>query len=266
MEAATKPPRVVRFGPFEANFQARLLYTCGMRIKLQEKPFQVLQLLVERAGDLVGRLEVRERLWPDTHVRFDSSLNTAINTLRKALGDKAYCPRFIETRTGRGYRFIAKIETPGVEMLHVDRSGKAIASIAVLPFRSVSGDPEEENLSDTIAESILNRLSQLPQVGVVAWNTAIHYKTLQIDPQELGRNLNVHAILLGRVTQRADTLLVATELVDAQTGHRLWSEHYCGKHSGAAVQEEVSREISNKLSQWLTGLSGSRAFVSWLKD
>lgn len=203
MEGATRPLKVVRFGSFEVNFRTRLLYACGRRFNLQEKPFQVLQLLVERADDLVGRLELRERLWPDTHVRFDSSLNTAINTLRKALGDKADSPRFIETRTGRGYRFIAKIETPGVGMLPVDRSGET-ASIAVLPFRNVSGDPEVENLSDTIAESVLSRLSQLPQVGVVAWNTAIHYKTPQIDPQELGRNLNVHAILLGRVTQVAD--------------------------------------------------------------
>ncbi len=254
MEGATRTLRVVRFGPFEVNFRARLLHRCGRRINLQEKPFEVLQLLVERADDLVGRVDLRERLWPDTHVHFDSSLNTAINTLRKTLGDTANNPRFVETRAGRGYRFIARIETPGVEMLPVDPSGEAIASIAVLPFRNVSGDPEVENLSDTITESVLNRLSQLPQVVVVAWNTVIRYKTLQIDAQELGRDLNVHAVLLGRVTQSADTLMVGAELVSAQTGYRLWGEHYSRKLSGTAVQEEVSREISDKLSQWLTGV------------
>lgn len=253
MEGVTKPLWVVRFAAFEADFRARVLRKCGLEIKLQEKPFQILELLAERAGEVVTRRDLRERLWPDTYVGFERSLNTAINTLRKALGDSAKNPRFVETRAGRGYRFIARIETPGVETLGGTQLGEASASIAVLPFRNVSGGPEIEDLSDSITEGILNHLSQLPRVGVVAWNTVFRYKSLEVDAQALGRDLNVRAVLMGRLTQRGDTVLIGAELVSARTGCRLWGEHYHRKLSGTTEQQEISKEICDNLSQWLDG-------------
>jgi DNA-binding winged helix-turn-helix (wHTH) protein len=103
--------RILRFGAFEVNLAAGELRKNGSRIRLQEQPFQVLQLLLERQGNVVTREELRQRLWSaDTFVDFDHSLNTAINKIREALGDSASSPRYVETLARRGYRFLAPVE------------------------------------------------------------------------------------------------------------------------------------------------------------
>jgi len=104
--------RIVRFGVFELDLAAGELRKNGVKLRLQEQPFQVLVLLLERAGDVVSREELRQSLWPaDTFVDFDHSLNTAVNKLRETLGDSATSPRYIETLARRGYRFIAPVQT-----------------------------------------------------------------------------------------------------------------------------------------------------------
>ena len=101
---------ILAFGVYEANLRTGELRRGGLKVKLQEKPFQILSILLERRGDLVTRDELRERLWPsDTFVDFDHGLNTAVNKLREVLGDSASNPRFIETLPRRGYRFIGEI-------------------------------------------------------------------------------------------------------------------------------------------------------------
>jgi len=108
---ASPAGRVVRFGVFEVDLAAGELRKNGRRIRLQEQPFQMLALLLERPGDVVTREEVRQKLWPaDTFVDFDHSLNTAINKVREALGDSASSPRYVETLARRGYRFLAQVE------------------------------------------------------------------------------------------------------------------------------------------------------------
>ena len=104
---------VTRFGTFEVNFQSRELRKHGMRIRLEEKPFQILEMLLDRAGLVVTRSMLRERLWPDTYVGYEHGLNTAINKLRDLLGDSARSPRFVETLPRLGYRFIAPVVKPG---------------------------------------------------------------------------------------------------------------------------------------------------------
>jgi cholera toxin transcriptional activator len=124
---ASPAGRLVRFGMFEADLAARELRKSGRRIRLQEQPFQMLALLLERPGHIITREEVRQKLWPaDTFVDFDHSLNTAINKVREALGDSASSPRFVETVARRGYRFLGAVETaeapaaaiPGMETIH----------------------------------------------------------------------------------------------------------------------------------------------------
>src|SRR5438270_3664674 len=115
METGSNPPPGnglrYRFGTYEADIRTGELLRDGSRIKLQEQPFQVLVALLERSGDVVTREDLRQRLWPsDTFVDFDHSLNTAINKLREALRDSASNPRFIETKSRRGYRFIAPVQ------------------------------------------------------------------------------------------------------------------------------------------------------------
>ncbi len=103
--------RIVRFGAFEADLSAGELRKSGRRIRLQEQPFQILALLLERPGEVITREEVRQKLWAaDTFVDFDHSLNTAIKKVREALGDSASSPRFVETIARRGYRFLAPVE------------------------------------------------------------------------------------------------------------------------------------------------------------
>ena len=105
------PQIVYRFGVFEADVRAGELRKAGRRVRLQEQPLQVLLALLERAGEVVTREELRQRLWPaDTFVDFDHGLNTAINKVRDALGDGAASPLFLETVPKRGYRFIAPVQ------------------------------------------------------------------------------------------------------------------------------------------------------------
>ncbi len=100
----------LRFGVFEVDFRERELRKRGIRLHLQKKPFQVLELLLRKPGALVTRTELEKYLWPDLHVNFGHGLNTAINSLREALGDSSSAGRFIETRPGLGYRFTASVE------------------------------------------------------------------------------------------------------------------------------------------------------------
>jgi cholera toxin transcriptional activator len=105
-------PSLLRFGVFEVNLAAGELRKNGARVRLQEQPFQVLAALLQNAGQVVTRDELRGTIWPaDTFVDFDHSLNTAINKIRESLGDSASSPRFVETLARRGYRFVAPVET-----------------------------------------------------------------------------------------------------------------------------------------------------------
>src|SRR6202051_4791583 len=105
--------KVARFGVFEIDLSAGELRKSGVKLRLQEQPFQVLALLLERTGEVVTREELQQKLWPsDTFVDFDHSLNTAINKVREALGDSASSPRYVETLARRGYRFIAPLQDP----------------------------------------------------------------------------------------------------------------------------------------------------------
>ena len=105
--------KILRFAVFEVDLAAGELRKNGTRIRLQEQPFQILAYLLDRAGDVVTREELRQKLWPaDTFVDVDHSLNTAINKLREALGDSASSPRYVETLARRGYRFLAPVQSP----------------------------------------------------------------------------------------------------------------------------------------------------------
>ena len=113
MDSLTQQGHIFRFGVFEADVRAGELRKQGMKVKLQEQPFQILALLLEHPGQVVSREELRKRLWPDdTFVDFDHSLSTAINKIREALGDSAESPRFVETVPRRGYRLIAAPPPP----------------------------------------------------------------------------------------------------------------------------------------------------------
>jgi eukaryotic-like serine/threonine-protein kinase len=142
MALETRSSEILRFGTFEVDVRAGELRKQGVRVKLQEQPFHVLSVLLQHAGEVMTREELRNQNWPpDTFVDFDNSLNTAINKLREALGDSADNPRFIETLPRRGYRFIAPVTgvdgttrgtAASVSAAAPIRSRKIVATVAII--------------------------------------------------------------------------------------------------------------------------------------
>ncbi len=134
------------------------------------------------------------------------------------------------------------------------RSGKAIDSIAVLPFVNASGDPDTEYLSDGISEALINSLTELQQLRVVARTTAFRYKGREIDPQAAGRELNVRAVLTGRVRHTGGALNIQVDLVDATTGAQLWGTEYERQVSDVlSIKQTIAREVTEKLRLRLSG-------------
>jgi eukaryotic-like serine/threonine-protein kinase len=141
-------------------------------------------------------------------------------------------------------------QTGGLRPLRVSR---IIDSLAVLPFENTSGDPEHEYLSDGITGSLINILATVPKLRVMAQSTVFRYKGREIDPQTIGRELNVRAVLTGKMMQSGGSLRIGAELVDVATGSQLWGAQYDRKAVDIfAVQDEISSEISGKLRPQLT--------------
>ena len=126
--------------------------------------------------------------------------------------------------------------------------GEAIDSVAVLPFVNASADPETEYLSDGITETLIGELSEIPRLKVMARSTVFRYRGSKVDPQQVGRDLNVRAVLTGRVLQRGDTLTISMELMNVRDGSELWGKQYNRKLADIlAVQEDIAREVTDKL-------------------
>ena len=135
------------------------------------------------------------------------------------------------------------------------RSNKQeISSVAVLPFVNASNDPNTEYLSDGITESLINNLSQIPNLAVMSRSSVVHYKGHDVDPQLVTRELKVEGVVTGRIVQRGDQLIVSAELIDGRTNHNLWGDQYDRKLSDVlAIQQEITRAISDKLREHLSG-------------
>ena len=127
-------------------------------------------------------------------------------------------------------------------------------SIAVLPFENQNRDPDTDYLCDGIPESIINSLSELPKLKVMSRNSVFHYKGKEADAQTVGKELKVQTLLTGRVRQRGDSLTIGVELINAQDNSQLWGQRYSRKLADVfAVQEEIAKEVSDKLRLKLTG-------------
>jgi TolB-like protein/DNA-binding winged helix-turn-helix (wHTH) protein/tetratricopeptide (TPR) repeat protein len=160
------------------------------------------------------------------------------------------------------YRKVAVVAATGlviaiaiVTYSYITRSGKsAIDSVAVLPFANAGNDPNMEYLSDGIAENLINNLSQLPQLKVIARSSAFMYKGKEVDPQEVARAVGVEALVTGRIVQRGDNLQISVELMNTSDKTQMWGEQYHRRASDLqAVQAEISRAIAEKLRLRLTG-------------
>jgi TolB-like protein/Tfp pilus assembly protein PilF len=260
-----RPSTVRRFGTFELDLRARELRKGGIRIRLQDQPFEILSLMLERPGEVVTREELRQRLWPEgTFVDFEHSLNAAIKRLRAALGDAADNPRFVETLHRRGYRFIAAVESAdgrALRNLHVvppppakPASETSTARLVVLPFANLSDDPSQEYFSDGLTEEMITQIGRLcpGRLGVIARTSSMLFKRSTKSASEIGRELSADYLLEGSVRREGDRVRITAQLIEARTEVHLWAETYDRSVGEALIlQAEVSAHIARSLAMEL---------------
>ena len=257
--------KVYEFEGFRLDARRLMLYHGGRAADLAPKVVETLLKLVEAPGVIISKTELLETIWKDAHVD-DSNLTQNLYLLRKELGDTESGVPMIETFRRRGYRFngrVSKVADRPPLGERLERSAQetdppgspkhALESLVVLPFENERADPDAEYLSDGITDSIINRLSQLNQLRVVARSTAFRYKASQLSPQQIGRELGVRAVLAGRVLRHGEQLIVRAELVDAMRGWQLWGTQL-NTHALdiLAVQESLATAITENLQLKLT--------------
>jgi TolB-like protein/Tfp pilus assembly protein PilF len=235
---------IVRFGAFEADFRARELRKRGVKIRLQEQPLQVLEILLLRPGEVVTREELRQKVWPaDTFVDFEQGVYNAVRRLRDALNDSAEKPRFVETLSRRGYRFIATVDT----------SARRIESLAVLPLENLSRDPEQEYFAEGLTEALIATLAKIGDLRIVPRTSAMPYKGVRKSIREIARELQVEAIVEGTVLRSGPRVRVTAQLIDASEERHLWAESYERNLSDvlslhSEVAQAIAREVRVKLT------------------
>jgi len=304
MALSATPQRIVSFGSFEVDLGSRELRRQGLKISLQDQPFRLLALLLERAGEVVTREELRDKLWPaDTFVDFDHSLNTAVRKLREALGDSAETPRYVETLARRGYRFVAPVAAPEttappthsadadvpspspptttrrppsarrvVAMVAVLSFAALVAywvggrprprtqpgrrlTLAVLPFDNLSGDADQEYLSDGLTEEMITQLGRLEpdRLRVTARSSTWKYKRAERDIDRLRRELGADYVLEGSLRRAGERVRVSAHLIQAVDQTDVWAETYERDLRDVLVlQSEVARAVARAIAVTLT--------------
>ena len=272
---------VVRFGVFEADLCSGELRRNGARIKVQEQPFKVLAELLARPGELVSRETLCLKVWgSDTFVNFEHSLSIAINKLREALGDSADNPRFIQTVPRRGYRFIAPVEelSPSPAMGRIPSSSERkpfmfaavgfvvlcalvlavgawrrallppIRSVAVLPLENLTSDQEQDYIADGITETLITDLGRVSTLRVISSTSVRQYKSVRKPLSEIGRELNVDAVVEGALLRSGDRIRITVHLVRLPVEKQVWSQVYEGDlRELSALQVGVAGEILSHL-------------------
>jgi TolB-like protein/tetratricopeptide (TPR) repeat protein len=236
----------IRFGPYELDPHARELRSASGRVRLQDQPFEILQLLLAQPGHVVTRDQIRERLWPaGTFVDFEHSLNAAVKRLRAALGDDAECPRYVETVPRRGYRFVACLsgEEPEPVSHHV--------RLAVLAFSNLSADRDRDYFSDGLTEEMTAKLGQVcgGQVGIISSHSAMQFRNSPLSVEEIGQKLRADYVLMGSVRWEGERVRITARLVKTSNETQLWSEMYDRHLTDCLdVQSEVAARIARSLA------------------
>jgi len=254
--------KVYEFNGFrlEAN-QRRLLYQ-GQPVPLKGKILDLLLFLVEMRGQLIVKEDLMKEIWADAIVE-ENNITVSMSILRKTLGEDRSRPQFIETIPRQGYRFIAEVTEVSSQPtatkatrptpIETPVEDEQIDSLAVLPLQSPGNDPNVEYLSEGITESIINILSRIPRLRVLACSTVLRFKGKEVDVQGIGVLLNVKGVMMIRVLRLGDTLVIRGQLVRAADGTQVWGEQYTRSPSDIlAVQDEIARAISESLELKLT--------------
>ena len=248
-------PKIYEFDGFRLEEgQSRLLYK-DQTVTLKPKILDLLIFLVKKRGQLIAKDELMKEIWPDAIVE-ENNITVSMSILRKALGDTVG-NQYIETVPRRGYRFIAPVtevlpeEPPTRESHHggeIEHEDEPIDSLAIIPLEAPDRDVNVEYLSEGITESIINVLSRIPKLRVLACTTVLRLDRKNIDPQKAGRDLRVKAVNMIRVIRLGDNLIIRSELVKVADGSQLWGEQYNRSPSDIlAIQEEIATAISESL-------------------
>jgi len=279
-----------KIGEWLVSPAVNLISKNGDGTRVEPKAMQVLVYLSEHPG-VVSKDQLISAVWPDVFVT-DDVLPGCISVLRKAFQDNARQPRIIETIHKSGYRLLLPAE-PVSANGHDPFSQAAVPqslwqrirtrplplllaaivlvplavagvlrlpsrttydSLAVLPFTSPDGDSTSQYLSDGIAEQVVNDLSELQTLKVMAWTTVSRYRQPQLDVRRAGSDLKVKAILTSRLQRDANRVVVQTELVDVSTGSQLWGQRYERPIADiSGLQRQLSQDIAANLRLRLTG-------------
>jgi len=253
-----------RFATFEVDLRARELRKRGIRVRLQDQPFQILVMMLERPGDIVTREELRQRLWPDgTFVDFEHSLNAAVKRLRTALGDEADNPRFVETLHRRGYRFIATVEgAPRASVtaapLAAEGAARAAAAgklrLVVLPFVNLGDDPAQGYFSDGLTEDMITQIGRLcpSRLGVIARTSSMLFKRTGKSASQIAGELSADYLLEGSVRTDGECVRITAQLIEARSETHLWAESYDRRlEDSLLIQSDVAARIAHSLAMEL---------------
>src|SRR6266513_4652958 len=249
MALEPRPPTVLRFGTFEVDLRAGELRKRGVRIKLQEQPFHVLTVLLQRPGEVVvTREELRNQNWPaDTFVDFDNSLNTAINKLREALGDSADNPRFIETLPRRGYRFIAPVTG-------VDGTARGSASGV-----SAAALPSSRKIFMTLAVAML----AVGLAGGLLWRSRQARHLTETDTIVLGdfANSTGDAVFDGTLREGLSVQLQQSPFLSLVSGEGIQQTlQMMGQPANVRLTPQIAREVCQRTNS-TAALEGSIALI-----
>ncbi len=249
----------VSFDDFTLQLESGELCKHGLRIQLQEQPLRILRVLLDRAGEVVTRDELRMRIWPGrTFVDFDHGINNAIKRLRSALGDAVERPRYIETLPRKGYRFIGSL------------LGKrpAYRSLAVLPFANLSADHGQDHFADSLTEALTTLLARSESVRVVSRVTAMLYRDVRKPLSAIAQELGVNVVAAGTVLKSNSRLRVTAQLIgllEPATETHLWAQCYDRDWVDIlCLQSELARTIAHQmhisLAPYALNSDGSEGF------
>ena len=238
------------FGDCTFDSEARTLQRGGESVRLSGKAFQLLELLLAARPNPVAKDDLFAKLWPDTFVS-EANLASLVKEIRAAIGDDARAPRFVRTAHRFGYAFSGPVtETP---------ERNAIESIAVLPFANRSGHADLDYLTDGLAESLINTLASIQGLRVAPRASSFRYAGREDDLAAVRRELNVRAVLTGRIRLAGDVVNLQVELIDLVKDAQLWGRQFQAPLRGIfALEEELSRDVVTALRLRISGETDRR--------
>ncbi|MGE0029776.1 MAG: winged helix-turn-helix domain-containing protein [Steroidobacteraceae bacterium] len=230
---------IVDFDRFRFEPRTGRLSAAGQEVRLTPKAAALLGALVERAGQPVTKQELFTTVWSGTVVS-DDALVTCIQELRKALGDDAKHPRFIETRHRSGYRFVAGLSRPDL--------AAAPSAIAVLPFTDLSPERDQGHFCDGLAEELIDALTHVEGLRVVARSSSFQFRGDALDVSDIGRRLRVGSLLEGSVRKEGGRLRITVQLIEVASGFHQWSQSFDRDLGDLfAVQQEIAGTVATQL-------------------